>query len=101
MEENTNFDNIDFTWQPSQELIEQIQNIDEVLRQAYDAMVEWVIDFLERVRKIAERLARFFLKQQLLEWRVPYPIADFLSKKLYGDWAWYFGWRWLKNKLLE
>lgn len=100
MEENSNSYNFDFAWTPSQEELEKVQKLAEALRELYDVFVEWAREVNERIREIADKLARFFLIQQLLEWRVPYPVADFISKKTPLYWAWRLGFRWFNNRLL-
>jgi hypothetical protein len=80
--------------------------LQEALRKMVDAFEEFraalvpiIQEIMERVRKLAEQLARFFLKMQLLEWRVPQPLADFIASKIPWHWAWKIGMRWFHNKL--
>jgi hypothetical protein len=76
-------------------LRKMIDAFDEIRK----VLVPIIQEFLERVRKLAEQLARFFLKMQLLEWRVPQPLADFIAAKIPWHWAWKIGMRWFHNKL--
>lgn len=92
--------NFEFTPEQSQAFTEIAQKIADAINQLSDVMVEIFKDFVERVRKIAEQLGRFFLKMQLLEWRVPAPIADYISQKIYWYWACRLGFAWFKRKTL-
>lgn len=93
-----------FEFELSPEARAQLTEVVQVLAKAFtetcQAIEELVMQLMEEIRKIAEQLGRFFLKMQLLEWRVPYPIADWFSRKMYWLWAWQIGMRWFRNKLL-
>ena len=74
--------------------------LSEKLQTLYDVFVEIVNVIMEKVREVAELLGRFFLKKQLLEWRVPVPMADFISQKMYWYWAFQLGFNWFKHKIV-
>ena len=86
------------------EQIEQARIAFAKLQEAFqtfaDLLAEIVSEIMARVRAFAEQLARFFVKMQLLEWRVPVFVADYLSEKLYWRCAFWLGFRWLKRKMV-
>ena len=90
-----------FTVSPEaqEQLQEALRKMIEAMGQVFDALVSIVQEVMEKIRKIAEQLARFFLKMQLLEWRVPYRLADFIASKVCWYWAWKIGWRWFNGRV--
>ncbi len=92
---------IDFQLSPetTQALTEAMQAMSEAAKKLYDALTEVVLKVMEQVRKFAEMLGRFFLNQLLLEWRIPAPIADYISQKMYWVWACRIGFAWFERKL--
>jgi len=82
-----------------EQITKRIEDLVEKLQPIIDALRELIKEFLERVRMIAEKLTRFFVKMQLLEWRVPAPIAESVSQKMYWRWAFRLGFSWLKRKM--
>ena len=81
-------------------LMENVNRLAEAFMEFWKVVEEAVMRVMEELRKIAEQLGRFFLLQQLLEWRVPYSVADWMSKNIYWYWGWRIGMRWFENKLL-
>jgi hypothetical protein len=65
----------------------------------FDAFVEAVKIVIEKVRAFAISLARFFLQMQLLEWRVPAPLAKWIAQKMHWVWVVRLGFTWLEKKL--
>lgn len=90
----------DFELTPEQQQAfhEAFQKAVEAARAICDAFAEIYQSVLERIREIALGLARFFLKLQLLEWKLPYSIADFISKNAPEYWAMRLGFNWLERK---
>ncbi len=87
-------------FEPSEETIEQLN---AVIKAAYDmanAIAEVVKLAIEVIRRIAIELGKFFLKQQLLEWRMPYPVAEMIAKKMPWYWSWKIGFYWFQRKML-
>lgn len=81
------------------ELRRIVETAYESLRVLHDVFVEIAKVLIEKVRAIAEQLGRFFLKSQLLEWKIPHRIADFISEKIYWYWAVRLGFNWFYRKM--
>ena len=92
--------NADFKLSPEtqEELQRALRSVVEFANQVYDALYELVQRLMESVRQIAAALGRFFLKQQLLEWKIPIPVADFVARNTPGYWAWRIGFNWFQRK---
>ena len=90
----------EFTPEQQQELREAIDKCIEAFYDVCHAMAEIVEKTIEQIKEAAIQLARFFLKLQLQEWKVPSPIADFVSKRMYWYWAVLLGFGWFQRKLL-
>lgn len=82
------------------QLVKSMCEIGKSLNDLYDVLTEIVEKIIEAARLVAEQLGRFFLKQQLLEWRIPLRMADFISQKIYWYWAVKFGFYWFERKML-
>lgn len=78
----------------------QCEKIGAVFTEFFTQLREAINAFLEKVREIAISLARFFLKLQLIEWKVPYPIANWISEKVNSYWAMQIGFAWLRRKFV-
>ncbi len=81
-----------------EELNRVAQAVVRACRELYDALSALVEKVLAETRRIAIELARFFLKQQLLEWRIPSRIAGYIAGHLYWKWAVRLGYRWLSKR---
>ncbi len=66
----------------SPELAEAMQRVVAAVEQLYDALMDMVRKFMEAVRKSFATLMRLFTRVQLLEWRFPHRVADFLSRRI-------------------
>lgn len=91
---------IELSDEARKQLIESANKLVEAFTEFWQIVEEIVMRVMEELRKIAEQLGRFFLLQQLLEWRVPYSVADWMSRKISWYWGWRIGMRWFENKLL-
>ena len=91
---------IELTSEQQEKLREMCNVAIEIFNNLRDALIEVVENFMQRVREIATMFGRMFLKMQLLEWKIPYPIADFVSEKVYWYWAVRLGFAWFQRKLL-
>jgi hypothetical protein len=80
-------------------LQETVRQMVKAADEFIEALARIIEEILERVRQVAEELGRFFLKRQLLERRLPYPVADFVSKRIFWYWGWVIGVRWFNGKL--
>ena len=91
---------VEFTLSPEQqdELSEIFHKAMEDIYRFCDAFVEAVEIILEAIREIATSLAQYFLKQQLLEWKIPYRIADFISRNTPWYWSRQIGFNWFERK---
>lgn len=78
----------------------QCEKVVAVFTEFWNEIQEVVKVFLEKVREIAINLARFFLKMQLLECKIPYPIAHWLSEKVNSYWTMQIGFAWLRRKFV-
>jgi len=81
---------------------EQFHKLLEVIEKAqavFDALVEIAKMAMDVLRKIAEQLGRFFMKMQLLEWRIPMRLADLISQKMSSYWVIKFGFNWFERKM--
>lgn len=78
----------------------QCEKVVAVFTELSNEIQEVVKVFLEKVREIAISLARFFLKIQLLEWKIPCPIAYWLPEKVNSYWAMQIGFAWLRRKFV-
>jgi len=85
-----------FEFTPEQ--IEQFQRMSEAVRDVYDALMEIAKTIIETIRKEFEGLMRIFSKRQLLEWRLSYWMAEFISRKMPVWIAYDVGVRWWKSK---
>jgi len=88
----------EFTLEQQQEIREKVAKAVECLHNFFDALADLVQRAMEQIRQIAINLARWFMKLQLLEWKIPYRIADFVSKKIYWYWAFKIGFNWFQRK---
>ena len=87
------------TFEFTPEQIEQFQRMSEVVRDVYDALMEIAKTIIETIRKWFEGLMRIFSKMQLLEWRLPCWMAEFVSRKM-PVWIVYdIGLHWFYNKI--
>lgn len=91
---------IEFTPEQEEKLREMCKVAFEIFNNLRDVLIEIVENFMKRIREIATNFGRMFLKMQLLEWKIPYPVADFISKKVYWYWAVRLGFAWFQRKLL-
>jgi hypothetical protein len=91
---------IELTPEQQEELREALQHMVKVAQEICDAICEAVSQVMEKIRQIAIELGRFFLKLQLLEWKIPYPLAEFTSRNIYWYWAVRLGFGWFQRKLL-
>ncbi len=86
----------------SPEQLKKLQKIAEDLVPIFQTIIDTINEIVkvvvEKVREIANSLARVFLNMQLLEWLIPYPIAGYLSEKLPIRWAYKYGFNWFKKK---
>lgn len=91
---------VEFELTPEQQQAfrENFEKVIQVVRELCDALTEIFEIVLKRIREIAIRLARFFLKLQLLEWKLPYSIADFIANNAPEYWAMRLGFNWLERK---
>lgn len=88
----------EFTPEQQQAFRESFERAVEAARDFCNAIAEVVQKAIEIIKEIAISLARFFLKLQLLEWKIPYPLADLISRNLYWYWAMRLGFNWLERK---
>lgn len=91
---------IEFELTPEQQQAfrEAFQKVVQAARELCDAVVEIFQSVMECIREITLGLARFFLKLQLLEWKLPYAIADFIANNTPEYWAMRLGFNWLERK---
>ena len=86
----------------TQEQEEQLLKCAELITEAWELIVEAMREVLERVlemiKKIAINLARVFMKAQLLKWKIPVRVADYLARKAYWRWACCIGYNWPRSK---
>jgi len=90
---------IELSDEAKEQLVKLALELREKINVLYDVLVEIVQKCLEVARAFAEQLGRFFLKMQLLEWRVPMPVADFISQKIYWFWAFKLGFNWFERRM--
>ena len=91
----------EFSPEQMEHLRETAQKLSQILNDLWDAVVEMCKIVMQKIREVTESLARFFLKMQLLEWRIPYPLADWFSQKANSWLAYKIGGHWLETALLE
>ena len=89
----------EFTDEQREQLRKLIADINEKMQACLDIVAEIVQAVMEKIREWAEKLARFFLKQQLLEWRIPNSAADFISEKIHWSLAFKLGFRWVNRQM--
>ena len=91
------------TFELSDEQIAQFNMAIEKIREAWEPIMQALIEVLEIARKVimefAEMLARWSLKAWLLELKTPYKWADYLSQKIPLWFALKFGFGWLERRL--
>lgn len=98
--QNMNEHEFEISPEAQEQLRQLVEKVTKMAQEFCDAFAEIVSKVMEEIRKIAINLARFFLKMQLLEWRVPLKIADYVSEKIYWYWAVRIGFAYLQRKLL-
>ena len=96
MNQEINFD-IEF----SPEQIEAMQRVIAAVESVWDALMEMVRAFMEAVLKAFEPLVRLLAKMQLLEWRLPCRLAEFLSRKIPAWLAYDLGFKWFHSKVQD
>ncbi len=79
---------------------EAVQRMIEAIERAAEIMIDWVITMLNAIHRAWELWIRFFMKQQLLEWRIPNRLANYVAMKANWWIAYHVGLRWFRNKLL-
>ena len=89
----------EFTDEQREQIRKLIAEVNEKAQAIFDVFVEIGKVLMEIVRKLAEQLGRFFLKMQLLEWRIPMHLADFISQKMYWYWTVRLGFNWFERKM--
>jgi hypothetical protein len=87
------------SFQFSAEQRETIEQLIRAVEKAWEVLQEMVRAFMDAVRKMFEGWARSFTHLQLLEWRLPDPIAKFLSNKIPAWLAFRIGFHWFKGKV--
>ena len=87
---------IDFEFTPEQiDAIQHVVNdVVNAMEKLWDAILEIVRATVEAIRKAFEPLIRRLAMLRLLEWRLPYRIANFISQKIPAWLAYDFGLRW-------
>ena len=76
-----------------------MQALFESVNAFMDAFAEIAKAVLEVIRKTFEGLMRLFKKLQLLEWRLPYRMAEYLSSKMPVWLAYKMGMEWFCNNV--
>ncbi len=80
-----------------EELSRVAQAAVKAFREFCDVLVVLFEKIMAEIRRIAIELARFFLKQQLLEWRIPPGIAGYIADHLYWKWSVHLGYKWFNK----
>lgn len=93
-------DKIELTPEQLEQLHKTFHELVKTVKIILDTLCEAVQKATEMIRQIAIELARFYLKQQLLEWKVPHPVADWIARNIYWFWAVRLGYDWFQRKLL-
>lgn len=89
---------VEFELTPDQHLREACEIVAQAVREICDVFVDLAQRVMNAVREFAISLARFFLKLQLLEWKIPYPLADFVARNTPWYWAWRIRFNWFVRK---
>lgn len=89
----------EFTPEEQEHIRNTMQAVIDSVNAFMDAFVEIAKAVLEVIRKTFEGLVRLFAKLQLLEWRLPYRMAEYLSSKMPMWLAYKMGAAWLHSNV--
>ena len=89
-------DEMELEFTPEQ--LKQVQNVVDAAKSLRDAMVELFRQVMDALHKAFEVLMRLFAKLQILEWRMPYWLAEFVSQNMPTWMAYKMGVHWWRNR---
>jgi hypothetical protein len=89
---------IEISPEEQEQLNQAVQTMLKAVRGVWEALIAMIDKVIAGLRRIGIELGRFFLKMQLLEWRVPNKIADYFAEHLYWYWAVRLGFGWFHRK---
>lgn len=77
---------------------EQLAQLIENVVDAFDAVISALADMIQKImteiQRVAIELARWFLMQRLLEWKIPSKVAGWIAQNVYWPWAVKWGYAW-------